>query len=216
MTRPILSANSIAKRLDRYPPRRWPGRHWVARCGVVLLMADHDSQGRPMPPALLMMQRAERPGDPWSGHVSFPGGRVDASDASTRAAALRELQEETGFDPSLGLEPIGRLSDRLTREHGRRRPMVISPYVYRTRCAVELQPGPEAAALWWVPLSQLMSPLRRKRMTWRLAHVPIRLACIDLDHARLWGLSLMMSDELLRAAGLVGPSALSQVWGPCR
>lgn len=205
MTRPPLSIDAIANRLSLYKPLRLPGRHWVARCGVVLLVADHDSQGRPMAPAILMMQRAERPGDPWSGHVSFPGGRVDASDASTRAAALRELQEETGFDASLGLEPIGRLSDRLTREHGRPRPMVISPYVYRTRRAVDMQPGPEAAALWWVPLSQLLSPARRNRITWRVARVPLRLACIDLDNARLWGLSLMMSDELLRAAGLVRP-----------
>ncbi len=192
----------MADKLGHYKPLRVPGRRWVAQCGVVVLVADHDSRGRPMPPALLMMQRAQRAGDPWSGHVSFPGGRVAASDASTRAAALRELQEETGFDARLGLEPMGRLSDRITREHGRARPMVISPYVYRTRCAVDLQPGLEAAALWWVPLSDLLSPARRSRITWRVAQVPLRLPCVDLDKARLWGLTLMMTDELLRVAGL--------------
>lgn len=157
-----------------------------------------------MAPALLMMQRAQRTGDPWSGHVAFPGGRVDPSDASARAAAIRELQEETGFDASRGLEPIGRLSDRLTREHGRARPMVISPYVYRTRRAVALQPGVEAAALWWVPLSHLQAPERRSTLIWRVAGVPLKLPCVGLDKARLWGLSLMMADELLRVAGLAG------------
>ncbi len=195
-----LPINSIAQQLERYKPCRLPGRQWVARCGVVVLIADHDSRGRPMPPALLLMLRAQRLGDPWSGHVSFPGGRVAASDASTRAAALRELQEETGFDASLGLEPIGRLSDRLTREHGRARPMVITPYVYRTRRAVALKPGTEAAALWWVPLSHLQAPERRSTTIWRVAGLPLKLPCIALDHARLWGLSLMMADELVRVA----------------
>lgn len=199
-----LSIDFIALQMSRYKPRRLPGRHWVACCGVVLLMADHDSRGRPIEPALLMMKRAQRLGDPWSGHVSFPGGRVDPSDASTRAAAIRELQEETGFDASRGPEPIGRLSDRLTREHGRARPMVISPYVYRTRRAVALQPGIEAAALWWVPMSHLQAPERRSTLIWRVAGVPLKLQCVELDNARLWGLSLMMADELLRVAGFAG------------
>jgi 8-oxo-dGTP pyrophosphatase MutT (NUDIX family) len=200
----LVSIDSIAQSLGRYQPRRIPGRQWVARCGVVLLLADHDSRGRKIAPTLLMMQRAQRTGDPWSGHVSFPGGRVDASDASTRGAALRELQEETGFDASLGLEPIGRLSDRVTREHGRNRPMVVTPYVYRTRKAVPLQPGIEAAALWWVPLSWLQVPARRSTLVWRVAGVPLTLPCIALDNARLWGLSLTMSDELVRVANGAG------------
>ena len=32
-----------------------------------------------------------------SGQIAFPGGRVDASDANTTAAALREAQEEIGL-----------------------------------------------------------------------------------------------------------------------
>lgn len=34
-----------------------------------------------------------------AGQVSFPGGHVDASDASDREAALREAREEVGLDP---------------------------------------------------------------------------------------------------------------------
>lgn len=199
-TTPQPSIDTIAARLHRIKPLRMPGRQWVSRCGVIVLLADHDSQGRVMEPAVLMMKRSERSGDPWSGHISFPGGRVDASDASTRAAALRELQEETGFDPELGLEPIGRLSDRLTRAHGRPIPMLISPYVYRTDRAVAPHASDEAQALWWVPLSQLQSQERRSTLTWLLAGIPLPMACVELDGGKLWGLTLMMADELLRAA----------------
>ena len=197
----------IAAALQGHPARRIPGRRWVRRCGVVLLLADSDPNASRDEPVVLMMKRAERDGDPWSGHVSFPGGRVTRDDARTRAAALRELQEETGFDPSGRVEPIGRLSDLLTREHARPLPMVVSPYVYRTPRALALKPGVEAAELRWVPLSWLTDPLRRQTLTWKVAGLRVPAPCIDLGGARLWGLSLMMTRELLRVARLTGQRA---------
>jgi len=203
---PLISIDTLTTRLQHYSARRLPGRNWVARCGVILLIAEHGISGDSSAPALLLMRRAERKGDPWSGHVSFPGGRVDPTDASTRDAALRELQEETGISAATELVPIGRLSDLLTREHGRHRPMVVSPYVYRTPRTLVLAPSREAAKLWWEPMANLVAPERRKRMVWRLAGIPLRVSAIDVDDARLWGLSLMMVDELARATGLKVPA----------
>jgi len=193
--------DALAARLQAYRPRRLPGRQWVARCGVVLLMAEH-GMAADAAPALLLMRRAERAGDPWSGHVSFPGGRVDPRDPSTRAAALRELQEETGLPMDAPITPMGRLSDLLTREHGRRRPMVVTPYVYRLPHAVALTPGLEAASLWWEPLPNLVDAGLRRTVIWRVAGLPLPFPSIEVNGARLWGLSLMMVNELVRATGL--------------
>ena len=193
--------DALAARLQAYRPRRLPGRQWVARCGVVLLMAEH-GMAADAAPALLLMRRAERAGDPWSGHVSFPGGRVDPRDPSTRAAALRELQEETGLPMDAPIAPMGRLSDLLTREHGRRRPMVVTPYVYRLPHAVALTPGLEAASLWWEPLPNLVDAGLRRTVIWRVAGLPLPFPSIEVNGARLWGLSLMMVNELVRATGL--------------
>jgi 8-oxo-dGTP pyrophosphatase MutT (NUDIX family) len=193
--------DALAARLQVYQPRRLPGRRWVARCGVVLLMAEH-GMAADAAPALLLMRRAERAGDPWSGHVSFPGGRVDPRDPSTRAAALRELQEETGLPMDAPITPMGRLSDLLTREHGRRRPMVVTPYVYRLPHAVALTPGLEAASLWWEPLHNLVDASLRRTVIWRVAGLPLPFPSIEVNGARLWGLSLMMVNELVRATGL--------------
>jgi 8-oxo-dGTP pyrophosphatase MutT (NUDIX family) len=193
--------DALAARLQAYRPRRLPGRHWVARCGVVLLIAEH-GMAADAAPAMLLMRRAQRAGDPWSGHVSFPGGRVDRRDASTRAGALRELQEETGLPHDEPIEPIGRLSDLLTREHGRNRPMVVTPYVYRLPRAVALTPGLEAASLWWEPLHNLVDAGLRRTVIWRVAGLPLPFPSIEVNGARLWGLSLMMVNELVRATGL--------------
>ena len=46
--------------------------------------------GDPADPEFLFIERAERKGDPWSGHMAFPGGRVEAQDESTRHTAVRE------------------------------------------------------------------------------------------------------------------------------
>jgi len=55
-------------------------------------------------------------------------------------------------------------------------------------------------------MANLVAPQRRKRMVLRLAEIPLRVSAIDVDDARLWGLSLMMVDELARAAGLKVPA----------
>ncbi|MEZ5557393.1 MAG: hypothetical protein R3E86_02440, partial [Pseudomonadales bacterium] len=34
---------------------------------------------------ILFIQRAQKDGDPWSGHMAFPGGHLDPTDAHLRA-----------------------------------------------------------------------------------------------------------------------------------
>jgi 8-oxo-dGTP pyrophosphatase MutT (NUDIX family) len=57
---------------------------------------------------LFTRRSADLPDHP--GQISLPGGRVDDSDASAEAAALREAHEETGLDPAtvevLGCLPV--------------------------------------------------------------------------------------------------------------
>lgn len=63
-------------------------------------------------PALLYTRRTEslrsHPGE-----ISFPGGRVDPSDPTPLAAALRETEEEVGIAPR-DVEVLGHLTDYLT------------------------------------------------------------------------------------------------------
>src|SRR3981189_638432 len=60
--------------------------------------------GHPQPPVLLT-QRAARLID-HAGQISFPGGKIDATDASPLDAALREAEEEIGLGREF-IDPIG-------------------------------------------------------------------------------------------------------------
>lgn len=57
------------------------------------------------------------------GDISFPGGRIDATDSSPMAAALRETQEELGVD-SNAVQIVGQLSPYIASSS-----FVIYPFV---------------------------------------------------------------------------------------
>lgn len=178
--------------LESHRPRRHPLRHRLKRAAVAALLRD-SRQGA----QVLVVERAHRPGDPWSGDMALPGGRIEAVDeASASRTACRETAEEIGvaIDRSLGL---GRLSDRLTLGHGRRRPMVISPFVYRWPAEARIASNAEIAGWQWLSLAWLDEPANRGRLTWHVRGVAKSMPCYDCgDGRRLWGLTLLMLDEL--------------------
>lgn len=102
-------------------------------------------------PELLFIERAERAGDPWSGHMALPGGLRSAADASLRETAIRETAEEVGVD--LGAhELLGTLGDVPTHKTG----LVVRAFVFALRGAVTPTPTGEVAAALWAPIGPMM------------------------------------------------------------
>ena len=94
------------------------------------------------------------------GQVAFPGGKIDAGDASPLAAALRETHEETGIRARF-VEPLGYLDVYQTRTGFR-----IVPVVAMLRPGFELVPEPgEVDDIFTVPLAFLMDPANHQRMS---------------------------------------------------
>jgi 8-oxo-dGTP pyrophosphatase MutT (NUDIX family) len=93
-----------------------------------------------------------------SGQIAFPGGRVDAADASDESAALREAYEEIGL-PSDNVHILGQLNRYVTGTG-----FDIAPVVgIVTRPFVPNLAEGEVSEMFQVPLAFLMNPENHRR-----------------------------------------------------
>jgi ADP-ribose pyrophosphatase YjhB (NUDIX family) len=160
---------------------------------------------------ILFIERAEKEGDPWSGHMAFPGGRVDLPGESPEQAAVRETFEEVGLELA-GAERLGRLDDLEGRSAGRPPGMVISAFVYHLPRPGELvKQTSEVREAFWVPVRHLVEPDRRVR---RAFHGTGRFEFPGIvvgqpDRHVVWGLTYRFLEVFFRALGRPFPDA----WG---
>lgn len=126
-----------------------------------------------------------------AGQISFPGGKVDETDVTLVATALREADEEIAL-PASQVDILGGL-DPVTSPVG----FVVQPIVGIVAPQVDLQPSPdEVAQILTLPLADLISPTRhrsdsyirdgRRRDVWVIDHP---------DHY-IWGLSAAIIVDL--------------------
>jgi len=146
---------------------------------------------------LLMIRRATREGDPWSGHMGFPGGRRDPEDRSNFSCALRETEEELGVDLSRWGAPLGELSDVNTGWRKDRPEMLVTPFIFSVSELPELTPNDEVDDVVWVPLHFLMDEGNREPLEWEWKGQKMETDSYLYDCYRIWGLSLMMIDEMM-------------------
>lgn len=143
---------------------------------------------------LLMIQRAERPGDPWSGQMAFPGGHWEPSDADLRETAIRETQEEIGLSLK-DAEFFGALSE--LQPVSQRHAVWVTPCVFRIAAWAEVTIShQEVAAIKRFSFERFLSGEGRGDFPYTWNGQDLRLPCVRLDGCLIWGLSLRMIDEL--------------------
>lgn len=149
----------------------------------------------PAPDAVLFIRRAERTGDPWSGHMALPGGRRDPGDADLTVTAIRETAEEVGLElPRSAL--IGGLDDVVPRAPVLP-PIAVRPYVFELPDRPVLRLNPEVAAARWVHLDHLLHPA-----TYHSVRIQIRgehrdVDAYELEDAIVWGMTERVVTSLL-------------------
>lgn len=180
---------------DHQPTTKPTGNRQLAAVAVVL--RDDRERGS----EVLFIERARKEGDPWSGHMAFPGGRAEPLDPSPSSTAARETLEEVGLDLA-SAEILGRLDDLEGRREGRPIGMVISAFVYHV-----VRPPPlrlqksEVEEAFWFPVRDLSDPERHVPYRWRHAdgtdlEMPgIRVG--EPDAHVVWGLTYRFVEILM-------------------
>ncbi len=182
----------IETRLNDHSPGRKRFRRLMKRSAVAMILQVRQGELH-----ILMIKRAEREGDPWSGHMAFPGGRMDKADDHGFAVAVRETSEEVGLYLDERDRCIGRLSDINARPHKGVFGMAVSPFVFRLEREVDFTTNHEVAEVVWVPLEFLLNTENREEMIWEYRGLKMPMPCYFYGKRRIWGLSLMMLDELM-------------------
>jgi 8-oxo-dGTP pyrophosphatase MutT (NUDIX family) len=198
---PSAQKQWLAQRLARPAPRdarglsdgfRLPGRGGDATPAAVLVPVVN----RPNGLTLLLTQRsADLPDHP--GQISFPGGRVEAGDATLAHAALRETAEEVGIAAER-IEILGQLANYETVTG-----YVVTPIVGWVEPPFTLTADPvEVADVFEVPLDFVLDPANQQRQFRMQGDVRRDFWAIPWRDRYIWGATaamLLILDRTLRA-----------------
>ncbi|MBI2963462.1 MAG: CoA pyrophosphatase [Deltaproteobacteria bacterium] len=195
MERSRRKLESLERALRRHRPQRVALDGFPTRAAVGMILDP-----RPDDLHLFFIHRAEVDGDPWSGHMGFPGGRMDPEDPDVLGTVLREVDEEVGIDLGREGRLIAALDEIQGVARGRHLPLVISPFVFALEQPVEPRPNHEVQSVLWVPLSFLAAPENESLVEHRIDGQPMRLPAYVYGERTIWGLTFRMIRSLLEAA----------------
>jgi len=147
----------------------------IRPAAVLIAVVDHPQ------PTVLLTQRAAHLHD-HAGQISFPGGKIDATDASPLDAALREAEEEIGLSREF-IDPIGYL-DLYGTGFGFR----ILPTVARVRPGFELRINEaEVDDAFEVPLAFLMNATNHQVHNKEFRGIMRSYYAMPFEERYIWG-----------------------------
>lgn len=155
---------------------------------ALLLLADPDR--------LLLIRRADRVGDPWSGQLALPGGRRETVDDNLLATAIRETREETG----LVLESawhVATLDDHAPRTTSLP-PILVRPFVFRLKSEQQPSLSDEVAHARWVELDFLARPGVFRRTPILVGGAELTVHGYHLPEGLLWGMTERIVTPILQ------------------
>lgn len=149
----------------------------------------------PDPDAILLIRRAERTGDPWSGHIALPGGRRDAADSDLVGTAIRETQEELGIQ--LTREDLaGSLEDVVPRTPVLP-PIAVRPHVFILPAQPAVIPNHEVASAQWVTIDYLLRPDTHHPVRLDVGGQSRQVQAYRLEDGIVWGMTERILTSLI-------------------
>ena len=154
---------------------------------VAVILRDGDD------PRTLVIRRAEREEDPWSGHIAFPGGKWEMGDRSPQDTAARETREETGIDLKKSARFLGYFGTFRTHTQS----IEVIPSVFLLQDDdVDLCPNDEVTSYRWVALNILADPLSQSVQVVRRGVTTLETPALVIGDYLIWGLTYRIISAL--------------------
>jgi 8-oxo-dGTP pyrophosphatase MutT (NUDIX family) len=144
-------------------------------------------------PSVLLIKRAEREGDPWSGQIAFPGGKMQSGDKTAKDTAIRETLEEVGVDLNRVAEFLG--YGTVTTTHTGT--MDVVPSVFELKEGAEITPNQEVASFRWVEIDELLSPSARTSYRLNYRGNAVEMPAYVVGDYVVWGLTYRILNSML-------------------
>lgn len=170
---------------SRVPRRDAPAGVPQAAVAVLVVPAADDVD-------LLLIRRAERASDPWSGHMALPGGRKDEDDRDLYCTVVREVHEELGvtLDSSALL---GELDDLRPATAPAR--VMVRPFVFALAQRPALSLSEEVARVRWSASRELAASMGTTEV---YHHGLLRtMPCYRLGDDIVWGMTHRILEPLI-------------------
>ncbi|GMV09816.1 MAG TPA: CoA pyrophosphatase [Gemmatimonadaceae bacterium] len=167
-----------------------------ARAAVALTLRPTAGEGA----EILLIRRAERVGDPWSGQIALPGGRWSPNDESLLRTALRETWEETGIDLAATGIVLGTL-DELRPRTATLPPIIVTPVVVALGDPPPLVLSEEVADAFWVSLDVLRDPALSRESPVQVRGATWRVPSFVVGEHVVWGMTERILRQLLSRLG---------------
>lgn len=165
--------------------------HGTTEAGVLIPVRDWPGQPR----ATFTERRSDM--KKHAGEISFPGGRRDPEDPTTKITALREAEEEIALAPDLvevagALPPVGTFVTSFR----------IHPYVGLVESGAEMRPNPsEVAAILDFDLEELAAAYEMRRLVRQ--GIPFRTPTFQMGRHLIWGATGRILADLLKRLELL-------------
>lgn len=185
----------LKQRLDRKNNNTYKPDHRSVMASVMMVLKQN-RQNLDM----LFIKRPDSPGDTFSGHIAFPGGKMIPQDSDLLETALRETREEVGIDLSKSGKIIGKLDD--TKPNSRKADFIIvTPFVSMLTEEVEIIPNEEVDRYFWVPVDHLLDE-RNMRVRIKIRdNREIEDYVFSYDRYIIWGMTGRVLREFILEFG---------------
>jgi 8-oxo-dGTP pyrophosphatase MutT (NUDIX family) len=186
---------ALTGRLTRLK-ERLAHRHPTTTDDATLIWAAVAVVIAPDPDAILLIRRADRVGDPWSGHMALPGGRRESGDLDLLATAIRETSEEVGF--ALLPEDLAGTLDDVVPRTPLLPPIAVRPFVFTLTTRPQFLLNPEVADARWVQLDRLLLPESRRRVKVEIQGGSREVEAFHWEDTVVWGMTERILSDLAK------------------